>query len=120
MAKGMAGGALGDAGAEHGVSHGPLDRRGMKMVAPELTRPPLHMCARRRKYPLPRPLGRRTRRLDLERPWQPHPATTRRDVTGVPRTPARQMLLELRPTRRRQGGHPIPTPLAGPHPDLPP
>src|SRR5256885_14183490 len=70
-------GPLGDSGPQHGVPHGALNRRWVEMMPPALGARAVDLGARRREHPLPSPLHRRARRLDLQRAL-PRPAAAAR------------------------------------------
>src|SRR5205807_1352204 len=90
VAQSMARGALGDAGSTYGFLHGSLDGGRVNVMAPPFGARLMGVGPRRRKHPLPRPLGGRTGRLALERVRQLDPPGPGGDLARVARSAARQ------------------------------
>src|SRR5438094_772830 len=87
VAQSMARGAFGDAGSTYGFLHGSLDGGRVNVMAPPFGARLMGVGPRRRKHPLPRPLGGRTGRLALERVRQlDPPGPSGATVSGRPNT----------------------------------
>ena len=103
----------------HRSCHRPLHHGWMQMMPAPLSGLSVHVVARSREHPLPRPRGGGVRILPHQRPGQSHPTPPHRQVLYVLRPHPLQMPSEIPQRNPRQHRHTV-SPSLGPlHPQLP-
>lgn len=118
--KGVAAGPLRQAGPADRGRHCPLHRAGMAMMTTPLATHPITIDPRRRKHPLPGPLGRGARILGSQGARELDPPRATREIAPVKPPHQAQVLTERTDRGPRKNGHSVLLALPAPDPDLTP